>query len=249
MLRRRREPAQPEKADRLQQYMHRGIGAVDGWLAHDVVFPLESLATAQREAGVGGGAAEIGVHHGQLFILLALLLGPAERALAVDLFENQSANVDGSGRGDRTVFEANLDAYGVDVDQVDILTCNSLDLDPSQVIESLGGPARLFSVDGGHTPELAANDLDIAARSVDPGGIIILDDAFSPMWPGVVQGMFAWYHRDPNGFVPFGLIGNKTLFTGSDHAERYRTVLATYRPHLHSREDELFGHPVTILRA
>lgn len=236
-------------ADRLQHYRDRGISTVEGWLSHDVVFPLEGLAAAQREEGVEGGAAEIGVHHGQLFILLALLLTPTERAVAVDLFEHQGANVDGSGRGDRSIFEANLATHGVDRSRVEIITTNSLHLDPAQVLDSLDGPARLFSVDGGHTPQLAANDLEIASRCLDPGGIILLDDAFSPMWPGVIQGMFAWYHRHDHGFVPFGLIGNKTLFTGEGFADRYRTVLSTYRRHFHDREDELFGHPVVILQA
>ena len=230
------------------RYVHVGIGEVGGWLAHDVVFPLGDLADAQKRLGVTGGAVEIGVHHGQLFILLALYLAEDERAVAIDLFEQQVENVDGSGKGDREILEANMAAAGVDRDRIELITSNSLDVTAEEILASLGEPPRLFSVDGGHTPELTVNDLQLAHATVARGGIVILDDAFSPMWPGVIQGLLG-YLDQPDCLIPFALLGNKTLLTHADFCQPYRDVIAPFAQHLHHRHDNVFGHPVTILRA
>jgi peptide chain release factor 2 len=57
-------------------------------------------------------SAEIGVHHGRLFIPMALARRPGERALAIDVFEDQHLNVDHSGKGDRARFEENVARTG-----------------------------------------------------------------------------------------------------------------------------------------
>ncbi len=230
------------------RYVNIGIGDVGGWLAHDVVFPLGGLADAQAGFGVTGGAVEIGVHHGQMFILLALCLADDERAVGIDLFERQAENVDGSGKGDREILKANMREAGVDLERVQLITANSLDVTAEAIVASLGEPARLFSVDGGHTPELTVNDLQVAHATVADGGIVILDDAFSPMWPGVIQGLIT-YLEQPDCLKPFALLGNKTLLTHEAFCDRYRDVLAPFAKHVHHREDDVFGHPVTILRA
>jgi hypothetical protein len=63
--------------------------------------------------------AEIGVHHRKLIILLANLRRQDERAFAVDIFDDQHLNPDGSGCGDLAWFKDNLglyaDAAGVDI--------------------------------------------------------------------------------------------------------------------------------------
>ena len=46
---------------------------------------------------------------------------------------------------------------------------------------------RLFSVDGGHTAELARHDMLTADGAIGEQGIIILDDFFNEAWPGVLD--------------------------------------------------------------
>ena len=229
--------------------MNSGIGQVGGWLAHDVVFPLQTLADAQTVDGTTGGAAEIGVHHGQLFILLALLVGSEERSVAIDLFERQAENSDGSGKGDREIFEQNMNQAEVARSQVELITANSMDVTPEQVRTALSGPARLFSVDGGHTPALTINDLCIAEGSIVNGGIVVLDDVFSSMWPGVIEGLLSYLDDEQTSLTPFAFIGNKTLLAHPDRSAFYRDALDGYTPYINNRKDEFFGHPVTILRA
>ncbi|GFH08169.1 uncharacterized protein HaLaN_03089, partial [Haematococcus lacustris] len=48
---------------------------------------MAALSVLQRQQGVEGGLAEIGVHHGTYLISMALLGKQGEHILALDLFE------------------------------------------------------------------------------------------------------------------------------------------------------------------
>jgi len=82
---------------RVESYIHRGKFYVEGWLHTEAAITIAALGERQRALGVEGGIAEIGVHHGKLFILLYLLGRAPERAVAIDLFEDQHLNIDLSG--------------------------------------------------------------------------------------------------------------------------------------------------------
>jgi len=79
--------------------------------AANMIATLSAVQEAQR---VSGNVAEIGVHHGKLFILLYLLARGDERAVAVDLFADQTRNVDQSGAGDLDKFRVNLEQIPVE---------------------------------------------------------------------------------------------------------------------------------------
>lgn len=227
----------------LDAYATGGFHTVTGWLSPASADSIQRLSKAQT---IGGGVAEIGVHHGRLFILLALLCGPDEVAVGFDLFERQDENVDGSGKGDREQLERNLSAAGVPEETVILVAQNSLDLQPAEVLNLAQGRVRLFSVDGGHTAEVTMNDLWIADRVLTDDGILILDDAFNTMWPGVGEGMHNYLRHSQCSLLPFGIVANKTFFTKSEAAAaRYREVLARhpYQDHL-IRQDELVGSPM-----
>jgi hypothetical protein len=81
----------------LQEKLHR---AVPGWLNEGAISAVIAFAKWQDENNVHGDVAEIGVHHGRFFILLANLRRRHERAFAIDIFGDQHLNVDKSGQGD-----------------------------------------------------------------------------------------------------------------------------------------------------
>ena len=96
---------------RIENYIRRGKFYVDGWLRTEAAQIVVALTERQRSLGVAGGIAEIGVHHGKLFILLYLLGQASEKAVAIDLFEDQHLNVDQSGSGDLAKFRSNLERH------------------------------------------------------------------------------------------------------------------------------------------
>ena len=131
---------------------------------------------------------------------------PASGAVAVDIFGDQDKNVDGSGAGDRAIFERNA-AHYAPAAALDILQSSSLDL---------AGDAfttrrfRFLSIDGGHTAEVTANDLRLAEQTLIPGGVVALDDILSHHWTGVLTGL-AEYLKSGGTLVPFALVPNKLL--------------------------------------
>ena len=204
---------------RLSEYCAAGQHAIEGWLQDDALLLTLALHRQQRAAGIAGGVVEIGVHHGRFFIALALLCEGAERALAVDVFADQHLNPDGSGRGDRAVFEANLARWGVSGRAV-VRQGDSLALAAPEVRAALGGAgARLFSVDGGHALRHADNDLRVAAASLAPGGVVLLDDFLHAGWLGVTEAAVLMLHGEAPPLRPIAICGGKlALVAPDDHA-------------------------------
>jgi hypothetical protein len=207
-----------------------------------------ALSHAQREMGISGGVAEIGVHHGRFFLGLHLTRETGERSVAIDLFEQQLLNVDASGEGDETAFRKNLRRHaGGDVDVI-IVRANSTTLDGARVTELADGPIRLFSVDGGHTAEIVEHDMHTAADSLTPGGIIVGDDVYNFGWPGAIEGTLKFLDAKKD-VVPFAIGFNKVLFADRDFSEKYRVaVTAAARARLWGSKTSLMhSEPVVVV--
>ncbi|MCW2238765.1 class I SAM-dependent methyltransferase [Azospirillum canadense] len=233
----------------VQQYVHGHHRRVDGWLSRLDATLISCVGQWQSGAGVTGAVGEIGVHHGRLFILLALLRKAGERAFAIDLFEDQQFNVDQSGQGDEAVFRANLARFGIDAGTINIVKGNSLALTWAGLSGGLEQSVRLFSVDGGHTAEITRNDLTIADDSLGEGGVIVLDDYFNPEFPAVSEGMCRFMIERPHALAPFAIGDNKLMLARPGWAERYRAMLfGTVKPRYFVRDTELFGTPISVFR-
>lgn len=208
-----------DQNQRLVEYCRSGRNKVNGWFARNDAELFLALLGLQEKMGVGGSMAEIGVHHGKSFVPLCLALRPGEKAMCIDIFEDQSLNADKSGMGDRSVFEANLRKFGVGEDQVVIRAGSSLDVKPQDVTAAVG-EARFFSVDGGHWHDIVINDLDLAAATLNDGGIIALDDFLSKAWPDVSYGFFDWY-RNGQDFMPIAQGTSKLYLAHKAKAQAY----------------------------
>jgi hypothetical protein len=207
----------------LDAYAKKGNRRVEGWLLPTAIEVIRQLAGLQKELGIRGPVCEIGVHHGRLFLLLHLLTVPPERSVAIDLFEMQDENVDGSGKGSRDALMHNLRTHGCDLSRVELVTENSLRLTPERIVSLCGGQPRLFSIDGGHTAEATRNDLLLADRTVCEGGLVVLDDYFNSSWPGVSEGTCTFMREDRKRLVPVVITSNKFIFAaGQEKAALYR---------------------------
>jgi Methyltransferase domain len=224
---------------------HRFVG---GWLESQVLDIVATLDAVQCDKGIFGSVAEIGVHRGRFFIGLYLLLRSGEWALAIDIFGDQHLNVDGSGRGDLDGFLANLRRW-VSQDRLAIHQGDSVALDGATVRQRARSDVRLFSIDGGHTEEIVFADLNLAEAALADGGVVIADDVFNQMWPGVVVGTLR-YLRSGDGLAPFAIGFNKVFLAQPAYVELYRHALETkYQNTMRiSVESSVFaGHQVASL--
>jgi hypothetical protein len=229
---------------RFEYYRFAGQRFVNGWLESGALTMVKVLDSAQRAKNVSGAVAEIGVHHGRLFIALNLLQHRDERSLAIDVFGAQELNVDQSGSGDLEKFRQNVERWS-SADKMVIHQGDSTKLDSAQVRRLVDAGVRLFSVDGGHTASTVLSDMNLAEGALCPGGIVIADDVFNQWWPGVAIGTFRYMEQGT--LRPFAIGFNKVLFSSPEYADYYREELARYlenRYPLVSKETDLGGFDV-----
>jgi hypothetical protein len=235
----------------LQQYLDSGFDLVQGWCSRTTAEIAGDLLGYAQTRGIRGGACEIGVFHGKFFIALANAVGE-DRSLAIDIFDDQTMNVDGSGggfEGLQETFRQNVTRFCGRPDLVIEMARDSLAIGPSEVLSIIEqfSAFQVFSIDGGHTPEHVINDYGIAAQVTHPGGFIIFDDIFNALWPGVIEGVARLFLFSRPKFVPLCIGFNKLIATGLAHHREYLRFAdqecfpARGIPH---RAAKFFGHDV-----
>jgi hypothetical protein len=229
----------PDRSAALR-YAIRDIGSVEGWVSESATTATLLLAQAQDRAAVAGDIAEIGIHHGKYFILLAQFLNPGETGLAIDLFGRQAANLDGSGHGDLDRFRQNLTTHLGPDPAVVVLEADSLSL----TTDRLGARAfRMVSIDGGHTAAHVLNDLALFEPVLHEHGFVVVDDFYNPAWPGVNEGMFR-YWLTGGALRPFAYGGNKLYLCRPSAWEAYWTATEAFEaPAIVNRIVRLVGMP------
>ncbi len=147
--------------------------------------------------------AEIGVHHGRSFFILAKARHQSERALAVDVFEDDALYQDPHGFGRGVRFKQNCHRLGVALADNEIYTGLSSTLDAAEIKRRVG-PVRFFSVDGGHRYDDVSHDSAWPRPRSRPRGIIVADDFMNPQWPEVTLAVTHWLRErgQPDGAVP-----------------------------------------------
>ena len=231
--------------DLTTRYIAGGHRSVEGWLTPLSARVLAFLLEEQSHLGVRGSVGEIGVHHGKLFLIAYLATRMDERAFAIDVFDLQEFNVDGSGKGDRERFLANLQRHAGSTDGVIVITADSLKL-PSDRIVSEAGPARFVSVDGGHTEQCAFNDLRLAEACLADGGIILLDDYFNHHWPDVSVGAARHFLSPDAKTRPFLVTPNKVFLAEERYHGLYqKAVRERFAAHANNSA-RMFGSAVDI---
>jgi hypothetical protein len=216
----------PQPSGMFGAYCAGGHRDVEGWLEPSILTAVTAFIAFQRAAGLPATFAEIGVHHGRFYLGLALAMGASGRGVAIDVFEAQHLNPDGSGKGNRQAFVANMARLNVAADRQTIIANDSRLVSPQQVISGLGGQrVAIFSVDGAHTVEYTISDLELAAATIADAGIIIVDDLFNARWPGVIDGVLQWLRSNAGAFEMVVYGDNKGFIARSAVAAAYRDML------------------------
>jgi len=217
-------PIPPSHRDYLRRHHE-----IEGWIEHVAAHVIAYLIALQTANGISGNMMEIGVHHGRLFILLALGCQSGETSLAVDLFEQQHLNSRRSGQGDRARLIANLEQYAPGAPYT-LVTADSATLGRSFIRNHRY--LRFVSIDGGHSRYTTYKDLFLAQRMLAPAGVVSLDDIYRPDWSGVTAGLHEYYRRGGK-LAPIALVPNKVLFAASaEYSSAYRERLAEAFPQL-----------------
>lgn len=115
------------------QYLQEYQTQIDGWFSREILYAIWILTRYQYDhLNVVGAIGEIGVHHGKFTCFLFLMRRYREQTLfAVDVFDNQALNKDGSGRGQKDLFLNNIRKYAdVHRNEVALYAGSSLDLNP-----------------------------------------------------------------------------------------------------------------------
>ena len=207
---------------RLNRYVIDWASKIEGYGSADVLgVMLPILNSFQLAKSIEGHIGEIGVHHGRLFLAMDALRRDGERSIAVDVFGDQALNIDGSGAGNRAIFEQHVASVSHDPEGIMIFEGDSLSTQFHAWMRDNGLRFRIFSVDGGHTAQHAINDLKVAETYLAQGGAVLLDDFFNPAFPGVTEGLYRYLDNRPP-LVPVCTVSSKLILSSISFAAPLR---------------------------
>jgi methyltransferase family protein len=231
----------------LDRYVARSMKTVQGYLTTLDARLIKALLFHQHENHLAGHLCEIGVHHGRLFLMLALARRVGERALAIDLFEDDALNANGPHAGrDRALFR-NARRLGIELSEREILKKSSLDIEPADILERTTGLVRFFSVDGCHQYQNVEHDLRLAEWTLSGEGVIAVDDFFDRRWPDVSVATCVHLRRS-NAVVPFAVTRKKLYLAPPDAAKNYTAMLRSRNGIAHFSPVQILGREVLAFR-
>ena len=205
----------------LDSYMAHDIYRVHGWMKALDAQLIAGVAEMQSARGWGGSLAEIGVHHGKLFFLLALSRQAGEHALAMDLFEDDEGVAGQSGEGRDRAFFDHARRLGVALGEHEVMKGDSTQLTPADITGRVGR-VRLFSVDGGHLYHHVESDLALADQVLTNEGVVVIDDFCSAQWPEVTFAAYDYLRAHKDTLAPALLSRNKLYVCRPAAADAYR---------------------------
>jgi predicted O-methyltransferase YrrM len=209
----------------VDRYLSSGYLSVRGMSSRFAAAVVGATLRIQSENGISGHVAEIGTFEGRFFVALAHAIEQGERAIGIDHFEWPDAGVI-----DR--FKRNLAQYGPADDRAIVLKADSRLLKPDELLgKAPGKRIRFFHIDGEHTPEHLSKDLALAHATLDPRGIICLDDMLHPGYPILALTVDAYLkaHSEMRVFCVIDrediVAAAKYMICGVEYADLYSEAL------------------------
>jgi tetratricopeptide (TPR) repeat protein len=209
---------------RLKRYLiDGGFNTINGNCDRETLHRINQFHELQIEREIVGDLVEIGVYHGRLFIMLALLARPQERAIAIDVFDVER-NYDSSG-GSTTleIVKKNYSEFVGDPSEFHYIAKDSLFLTSEAIKkEFTTGNARVVSIDGAHGYLHTEHDMRLAESVLAPGGVVMVDDITNSGWPGVMEGVARYFLLgSERRLLPFMMSLNKLWSTTCDYHKLY----------------------------
>lgn len=218
---------------------------VEGWVHGNMPYVMRFAVKMMAEHGhPSKSAAEIGVHHGRFFLVLEELCDGEAFCDAFDVFDDQSRNLDRSGRGSMEKFLGNVRDYARNESRVRAFKVDSMALGAGACPQGTEVRYSLFSVDGCHTALHTCNDLLVAERLTSPSGVVIVDDISNMSWMGVFEGVCRYLNSPAPRLAPFAVGLNKLLMAPVGDQQRFYEYFRSRREEL--TDFPLFGSgPIT----
>lgn len=212
----------------IRKFIFHDLRSVEGYIDPPDALVFLSLLESQRQHGLHGGLAEIGIYFGRSYFLLKKIAAPDEDVLGIDLFDigNMSDGISDQYR----LFLEHGDRLGLPVDEDMLLVGDSRTFSAEEITDKVG-TVRFFSVDGGHSLPNLVSDSHLARDTVADHGIIVFDDTFNPAWPEVTVGMADFIRDNDDAFSTFCMTKYKTYVCRREFHDFYRAAIEQ-APHL-----------------
>lgn len=231
------------KNKKLKDYLHTNFDNVEGWCDRVLFEIFDQLAST--EINQKGGFLEIGVHHGKFYFLVNSIIDRKYQSFALDVFDDQSLNIDKSGSGNLQTFKNNLKNFDAhNGKNTQIISGDSTDQTVIKFFDDKIGSFRFISIDGSHTVEHTISDLHLANRLIANEGVVILDDVLNYHWPGVIEGVSYFLKSKPT-LIPFAIGYNKLFLVKLSFHSYY--LDAASNSHLKSKIVDFFGYKTVAL--
>jgi hypothetical protein len=232
----------------INQFLRWNFYRTEGYINRLDAVIFREIIAAQTDKAIHGALAEIGVHYGRSFFLLAKGRSSNEKSLAMDLFEDDELHTNKQGIGRFGGFRTNCQKYGFTFSPDEIWKGSSLEASPAEIIRRVG-QVRFFSIDGGHMYQHVTSDLALVEQVLASAGVISLDDVFNPLWPEVSIASFDWLRNVNGRFVPFLATQGKLYVCRPEYSPLYQEIITSNKwlASAISRKISVLSHPVLVL--
>jgi hypothetical protein len=200
---------------------------IEGWCIDEAAWLTTHLIRFQQAKAWVAPAYEIGVYKGKYLSVLAnCLRAPASFTVGFDIYEWVSVD---------EVTSVLTNAFG-SLEGIRLVAGDSTQMDAKRVMDHLDGQlASFISVDGSHEPEPVYSDLVLSEATLQPWGIVAIDDFVNSAAIGVVDGAMRFLHTSGTELVPFCYCQNKLFLSAKDTAPDYSEAVYQFceeNPHL-----------------
>jgi hypothetical protein len=194
-------------------YVKNVDGNIEGYFWPRDIIICGFLDAIQKNLGLSGDIAEIGLLYGKSFVFFDNLRQDGEELHGFDIFRNTTED---------DVWR-NVKKFGLREGGVSILRRDTFQLSRRELENHLAKNLRLLHIDGGHRHEECYHDLSIFTPFLADQGVVIVDDIFSRVCPGVTSGLVD-FCLSPEGrnLRPFLLGQNKIYLCNRAHVDTYK---------------------------
>jgi hypothetical protein len=193
------------------------IDAIPGWFMFQSYCVWRALLDQQASQGANatGDLFEIGVWRGRSASVLANYRKGDEKLYLCDL------------RLDEAAVRTAIKSTGIEPSHLVGLSGPSADLPAKLDLKAMHHSVRWFHIDGEHTGTAVYRELEFANQIVNPQGIVVIDDFFSPRYPANTTEVIRYMEKNPFHFRLLAVGFNKGYLCRPEALPRYMDFMAS----------------------